>query len=417
MKQTFYLLFALFSLTLAFSCSKSGGPTLPTVKELRITSIAPEKIYNGSKVTFTGENFGTDISEVTLILDTIKMTIDAVTNSTITFTIPTDFIHQGQRTFSMQLIVGTHIVSDKFTVYFPEPHGWYYASPLPLTTGGFNPIFKNLIFPTDSIGYALKEKYLYYTLDGGISWRNDLLAGSASLGNAIASTDGKNVWIESLSGVGVAHDGASYYYATDGRQSFGYLTIGLYTNGPSSGLIASADGKVWDVNGNFATANMMYQSKNYVNGTTQVWKKFSAVDKNNWMIAGSAKNIVYNKAGVITEADISAISNFSTPNNLQLVDPSTAFLVTDQDELLKYMYTSVWTKLTQKANAVCFVNANTGYIAYNNKILKSTDGGYTWNEEFTLKSTDKVAAICAKNGKVWAVGNGDKESFILKYNP
>ncbi|MBO9200524.1 MULTISPECIES: beta propeller repeat protein [Niastella] len=48
----------------------------------------------------------------------------------------------------------------------------------------------------------------------------------------------------------------------------------------------------------------------------------------------------------------------------------------DIHTLVKYA-ANTWTKLTQKADVVCFINATTGYIAYNNKILKTTDGGAT----------------------------------------
>jgi len=134
------------------------------------------------------------------------------------------------------------------------------------------------------------------------------------------------------------------------------------------------------------------------------------------IIAGTSKNVVIEKASVFTEVDISSITTSSVINGVQMIDANTAFLVNGNDELIKYAG-NTWTKLTQKANAVFFINTTTGYISYNNKILKTTDGGASWKDEFSLNATEKVAAICARNGKVWALGNDDKQGFVLKYNP
>lgn len=53
-----------------------------------------------------------------------------------------------------------------------------------------------------------------------------------------------------------------------------------------------------------------------------------------------------------------------------MVDANTVFLVNFNNELVKYAG-NTWTKLTQQANAVYFTDKTTGYIAYNNKILKT----------------------------------------------
>ena len=184
---------------------------------------------------------------------------------------------------------------------------------------------------------------------------------------------------------------------------------------PANGLIATQPGRLYDVNGSFAGATIKFQSA-YYTGTASMWQKMSAIDKNNLILAGYSKYVALEKAGVFSEVDISSISNSTTVKALQLVDANTAFLVNGNNELIKYAG-NTWTKLTQQANAVYFTDNTTGYIAYNNKILKTTDGGASWNEQFTLNANDKVAVLCARNGKVWALGNMGTQGFVVKYNP
>lgn len=175
-------------------------------------------------------------------------------------------------------------------------------------------------------------------------------------------------------------------------------------------------GRLYDVDGRFAGATVKYQSPHY-DGSSGLWDRMSALDKNNLIItSNNSKYVVLEKAGVFSEVDISSVSSATYIKALQMVDANTIFLVNFNNELIKYAG-NTWTKLTQQANAVYFTDNTTGYIAYNNKILKTTDGGASWNEQFTLNANDKVAVLCARNGKVWALGNNNTQGFVVKYNP
>ncbi|MBO9203518.1 MULTISPECIES: IPT/TIG domain-containing protein [Niastella] len=414
MKQKLFLLFALFSMSLLFSCSKSDSGDTPKDETIAFYAIS-QKLYNGTVVTLTGYNFGTDTSQVKLTLDGKKMIITAMTNTSLTFTIPQDFLPSGQKDCTLEISRGIAYIGtqSQVMVYYLEPHGWFYPTTLTKYSSTNSQTFTDLIFPTDSIGYAIRYRELYMTADGGISWRRD--GSDVGVGKAVASSDGKNVWIEFIGSVGISADaGANWKIGANGS-SFNSQIVGLYTTGAANGLSALIKGQLYDINGSFTGAAVKYQSSFY-NGSDNLWQKMSVIDKNNLIIAGNSKNVVLEKAGAFSEVDISSVSSSATVKALQLVDPNTAFLVNGNNELIKYAG-NTWTKLTQPAYAVYFTNTTTGYIGYNNKILKTTDGGASWKEEFTLNAADKVDVLCARNGKVWAFGNNDAAGFVLKYNP
>lgn len=427
MKQRLFLLFALSSMFLLFSCRKSdskpdskpdsGPDSGPKPESVIVTSISPDRLTNGMRVTVTGKNFGTDTAKTHVSLENEKMVITALTNTGITFTIPEKFVQTGKKDCYIKIEVeGLYSYRDWVSIYYVEPKGWFYAGIIPNGSGAAgSKNFTNLIFPTDSLGIAQRENAIYRTYDGGITWNAIGFNSDYSYGRAIASSDGKNIWLEFGAKVAVSMDGSAWTMGPE-KSSFGGIISGLYTSAPYNGLIASSSGRLYDIDGSFSGATVKYQSAHY-DGSSGVWDRMSAIDKNNLIIiSNNTSNVVLEKAGVFSEVDISSVSSYTYVKALQMVDANTVFLVNFNNELIKYAG-NTWTKLTQQANAVYFTNNTTGYIAYNNKILKTTDGGATWNEQFTLNANDKVAVLCARNGKVWALGNNKTQGFVVKYNP
>lgn len=390
--------------------------TINKPESVIVTSISPDRLTNGIQVTVTGKNFGTDMAKTHLSLENQKMVITALTNTSITFTIPEKFVQTGQKDCFIKIEVeGLYSYSRWVSIYYVEPKGWFYSGIIPNGGGNSSQIFTNLIFPTDSLGFAQRVNAIYRTYDGGITWHASGFNGGFSYGYAIASSDGKNIWSEFGDKVAVSTDGSTWTIEPE-KSSFGWLNIGLYTSGPANGLIANTLGRLYDVDGRFFGATVKYQSPKY-DGSSGVWDRMSALDKNNLIITNNnSYNVVLEKAGVFSEVDISSVSSATYIKALQMVDANTVFLVNFNNELIKYAG-NTWTKLTQQANAVYFTDNTTGYIAYNNKILKTTDGGASWNEQFTLNANDKVAVLCARNGKVWALGNNSTQGFVVKYNP
>jgi len=419
MKKKLSFLFALCSMSLLFSCSKSdskpdSGPKQP--ESVIVTTISPDRLTNGIKVIVTGKHFGTDTAKTHLSLEDQKMVITALTDTSVTFTIPEKFVQTGQKDCFIKIEVeGLYSYSRSVSIYYVEPKGWFYAGIIPNGGGAGSQIFTNLIFPTDSLGIAQRENSIYRTYDGGITWNASGFNSGYSYGNAISSSDGKNIWLEFGAQVAVSTDGSTWTLGPE-KSSFGWIICGLYTSAPANGLIASNLGRLYDVDGRFAGATVKYQSTHY-DGSSAVWDRMSALDKNNLIItSNNSKYVVLEKAGVFSEVDISSVSSATYIKALQMVDANTIFLVNFNNELIKYAG-NTWTKLTQQANAVYFADNTTGYIAYNNKILKTTDGGASWNEQFTLNANDKTAVLCARNGKVWALGNNNTQGFVVKYNP
>ena len=143
MKQKLFLLVAFISLTLIVSCSKSDS----VPKIISITAVNPEKLYTGTQVTVTGENFGTDTSILSCWLDNRKMVITDLTNSSIAFTIPQNFIQSGQITCALKLEAQGRLASRTVVINFLEPHGWFYTATIYNSLRPGSQIFKQLIFP------------------------------------------------------------------------------------------------------------------------------------------------------------------------------------------------------------------------------------------------------------------------------
>ncbi len=56
-------------------------------------------------------------------------------------------------------------------------------------------------------------------------------------------------------------------------------------------------------------------------------------------------------------------------------------------------------------------------LIYDGKILKTIDGGLSWQNEFNLEKGETICTITEKNGKLWALGSNKGSGVILKYNP
>jgi hypothetical protein len=422
MKYPYLLLIGAFVLTLFFSCKKDEESN-PQAEMVSITSISPDMLTPGGIVTITGKNFGGDVSKVSLLLDDYAIFPISATNETITFKIPENQLTEpGQKTYTLSLSVFGKAGSDKrsVTIMLLEKHGWYYPATIP-GAGYSDQLCRLITFPTDSIGFIQKEKSLFRTTNGGITWKGINDNGGFGMGYAFYSIDGNHAWAEWLSQVNVSTNGTTYKTST--TQFGNSIIIGLYMSSPGRGLVATRAGKLYYIDGSFDAANVYeaYTSIHYSSGS---WQKLSAIDETNTMLAGTVQinskstlTIVHEKGGAFSEYDLAAVTTAGFAKALQLIDKNTAVLIDGNNDLLRLSGDKNWTKLNQKATAVYFKDANTGYAAYNGKIMKTTDGGATWKDEFTLREGETIYSICSKNGKIWAGGNDATQIIILKYNP
>jgi hypothetical protein len=429
MKYPNFLLIIALVITLLFSCKKSGDTAPePEPEKVTITSVSPaaDNLHTGDTVTVTGKYFSTDTSKMTLTFGSRKIPIIAATNETITFTIPSDLTKaDGQINFVLDLAVeGKGRTFYNFTIRWREKNGWYYPFTLPIMSNEVDSIFTPIYFPTDSIGFVQRGGWLYRSTDGGITWTWTYEGGSA-----LYSYDGKNSWMASGPRVSTTQTGTSFRYTMQSYR-FDLKVIGLYMSSPVNGLVADQNGRLYSVKGSFDSSNvsLKYQTIYYAPPSASswtAWQFLSAINESNLILAGWARSgsdnykliITHEKDGVFNEYDLGPVTNGNFTKALQLIDANTAVLVTRNSDVLKLNGKINWTKLSQKATALYFIDAKTGYAAYNGKILKTTDGGTTWQDEFILRPGETINSICGRNGKIWAVGNDATQGIVLKYNP
>ena len=433
MKNSGILLMSVLLLHLFFSCKKSNDskpePEKPP-ERVSITSISPDSnaLHTGANVFITGKYFGTDTSRITLTLGNQRLPIIRATNDSIIFTVPFDLTQPGGQTQFLLTVAVTDKGADSrnVSITWQEPRGWYYQSIITWKDNRM-PFFKQIKFVTDSIGFAQQDSYIYRSTDGGRNW---LPSPTISSAFGFDSYDGKNAWTNFGSFVGVSSDGVSYSSAA-GARYFDNSVMGLYMSSPVNGLVASTAGRLYKINGGFqpAQTSLIYESPYALPSTApflqMAWQNLSVLDESNLMVVGfkvingtPTNTIVHEKAGVFDDYDLSSLgAGGYGRSKIQLIDANTAILIDAYYNMYKWTGNRNWTKLNQKAVEAHFINANTGYAFVDSKIIKTTDGGATWKDEFYFAGYPSIYGFCSKNGKLWAIGNDAKGGIVLKCNP
>jgi hypothetical protein len=437
-KQVLVCFLPLIALFLG-SCSKSGtsAPEPYQPKGHSISSISPQNLTNGSQFIITGTNFGTDINQVKVTLDNQYIVVKSVSPTTITATIPDNLVASGSKSFSLRVSVEDYLSNIlSITVTYNEPTGWFYAATIPGNSSSFNPTYKLITFPTENVGYIHKERYIYRSADGGLTWEGNTLNGNLGQGYAFYSFDGDHNWVD--------YFGDIYYTTVSGTNWSGYTRLdtitsipyisnnsvrGLYMSAPSKGYVLKGSGRLFYINGSFAPKDitLAFQSLHApANPNSGGFQKLSVADENNLMIAavindgGETKPlIIQKKSGAYFEYIVND-EFFATDKqikSLQLVDGNNGYLIDGNNDLFKFKGAVNWEKLTQKASCAYFKDPNNGYAALGGKIYQTADGGTHWQEVFTAKNDETITAITGKGNKVWAVGNKANQAFIIKYNP
>lgn len=415
-----------------FSCKKIDTPRPAQPGDLTptIISVSPEKSITGSTITIGGTNFGTDLSQVTVTLNEKSIPASSVSPTNITAKIPYDLIIADSQVFTLQVKIGaapTNTIQIK--IIYVEPKGWFYAATIPRWFNGGN--LKDVKFPSDSIGYLQHSKeVMYKTTDGGLTWKEDEKLFLQNL--SLAVYDNNNAWVDYGDNILSTNDGQNW----KGNRMDTITTIpdfmdglinGLYMSSSIKGQMMKSNGRLYYINGSFARPDIITEYVSIYSTKNVYWWKMSNIDEFNLIISGhailsfgeSSKPVIaHKKSGIFNEYDFSNYSSATYIKAIQLVSPDTAFLIDGNNDLFKLNGGTNWIKLAQKAEAMFFINSKLGYIFYGNKIIKTTDGGLTWQDEFTLNTGEKIYSITAKNGKVWAVGNNaEGDGIVLKFNP
>jgi photosystem II stability/assembly factor-like uncharacterized protein len=431
MKYARLLVLYALSVSLLFSCKKDGndGPPPEERKKIVINSISPESAFCGDTVTVTGQNFATDTSKIKLYLGSDRMPLISASDVKLTFVIPRDYIKMGKR--SVQVFIneeGKEPGFKSFLVSWLEPHGWYYASNIPANSGDTFPSAGRIAFVNDTIGFIQREKYVFRSEDGGLTWNNITPGNAKSNGVAFSSFDGTNIWINTLGYVNTTSNRGESWLMS--KATFTWNIIGLHISSPANGLVVTEGGQVFKVNGSFETANVTLDYTSKYNSIPNIyghrWNQFSALDESNLMITGRTlmsdnkyQLTISHKTGAdFNEYNIGYATTATYAKFVQLIAKNSAYLIDGNNDILKFNGALNWVKLTQKATALCFIDANTGYAAYDGKIVKTTDGGTTWKDDLSLKAGERIFSLVAKNGKVWAAGiDATQQCIILRFNP
>lgn len=439
MKQKYLLIFYILIGCIIFSCIKKEDKgnqedkwNLPAPT---ITNFTPANPKPGEIITISGENFSDDPEGITVSVITTdqfgfneKAYPAKVINTSLTFitcVIP-DTLSIGND-YTIHITIKNRRLSNSNSIPIPisEPtKGWFYAK-----ANNELGYLKDIQFSSEKIGYITTSKtYIYRTIDGGISWTWKGFFGL----NLAFTLFGDNAWAECLNDIYSTKDGENWKLNNklDTIKSVphfnGGVINGLYMSSPIKGQLMKSHGWLYYINGSFDPKDIIAEYQSIFSTPayrTFYWNKMSNIDEFNLIIGGylekwngeKTRVIAHKKAGTFNEYEAyTLVDDFSSGiKRLQLVTPDIAFLIDNNNDFFKLTGGTNWVKLNQKATALYFTDINTGYIGYNGKILKTTDGGNSWKDEFTLRTGDEVISITGKNGKLWAIGNGS----VIKYNP
>jgi len=428
---------AAFAILLLLVACKKNEPAAPVDHTITLTYASSVYPHAGDTLLFRGTNLGKDPSIFDIHLDTVALKVYRCQDTILSVIMPTstELHYFGSRSSRLYVIVkGSMSASMSFSlsVLCPEPKGWFdaYRGTGVLNYFGIQSTNISLAFANDTIGYMHYKDGMLKTRDGGLSWQQP----DFHYGNALCLSvfDTAAVWSGDIGFVNSTRDGGNSWTNHRLPAALNNLIIGQYMTSPTTGLIASGQGYIYQVSGtSFDTTSEFtpdYQSKWM--GNSRVWASLSAVDVNNLILVGAGNDatvfpsvyrplVAVKTNGVYDEYLLPSAVTEAGISQVQLVNNMLGFAIDGNNDLLKYTGNRNWTVLSQKATAVLFVDATTGYAAYNESIYKTTDGGQTWASVYSLRSGDVVINFTTRNGKLWALGNNSAQNawFVEKYNP
>jgi hypothetical protein len=435
------ILFSSISLLLTFAntaCKKDtpnsgNGNSSRDTTTTGVNALIPANPYSGDTVKITGRHLGTDVSQFQVSLtDTLPLQVYQAKDSFVTVILPSAarLGYFGTRVYYMKFNRTSPAFSTVIEIHITarQPRGWFqlYRSPAWLAGSFYLPLYHPFLLFNDSVGLLHGSGVFQKTMDGGATWTtvSNSLPFSASY---IAATDVNTLWV-----------GDPFTTSSDGGKTFTPQTVpamlgsdffaAIDMTSPTTGRIAGMHGELYLISGTgFDTAtnfSLDYKSK-YWDGGTVHWVAFSAIDNNNLMAVGYDPHdnfsplVTIKTNGVYDEYSLPTAITTKGLHTVQLVNNNLAYVLDNDNNLLKYTGYKNWSLLAQKANCVYFTNATNGYIDYQGEIFQTSDGGQTWTGIFAHGPQEAIVSFVQRNGMIWAVGANYTANYICiyKYNP
>lgn len=424
------------------SCSK--GNNLDSVNSPAnpvMSSYSPANPTTGDKLTIFGHHFGTDISTVSVKLDSVALVIQSLNDSSLVAYIPANILTSGQKSFVLSIYINGRLSNTLTITIAFAVHGWrYVGSAIDFLNGPSMGQVRRIAFSDYNRGMIVGPGIVASSLNGGTNW-GGVFGGANTLGYALSVYNEDHIWME-YDRFDISyrnqHDPIFYQFSTAKLDTIttvpyfqGKTITGVYAFKPFRGYILNQEGRVYKVNGSFSPKDISLEfTSSYFKQATGAsdirFYKISGLDSINMVFAGWPKVypntqlvLIQKKNGVYSEYDLSSQLQYNI-GDIQLTDPSTVYILDGFYNLFKFTNGTQLTKLPIQAYSFCFVNSQTGYAAYTDRIYKTTDGGQTWNTDFILRTEDYISAMFAKDGKVWAIGRGGAgggAGFTIRYDP
>lgn len=396
----------------------------------------PNPAIAGQVVTIKGGGFGNDINKIKVLMyssynvEPVSIIPLTVNEREITFKIPDTVLtvpSNGDFHIEVRKNGQPDNKSGELTVRKEEPEqGWYYANYMDA------PIDYNasaIRFPTDKLGFFKLRKTNFRTTDGGITWS---ICGEGTnfptTEEAIYFYNAQYGWREWAHQLEYTSDsGKTWQVATLSSipDSLQAINLGFYMESPIKGQIAKSNGVLYYANGGFSATDLILEYKSSYFHNNLNWVRISNLDAYNLIIAGYGEFngvykpvIAHKKDGIFKEYIINNLPSTLRFKNVQLLTKNIAFFTSTESNLYKLTSDTTWDIQSQQADAVHFLTPMVGYISYKEAILKTTDGGNTWQQVFTMHTGDHVNSIASlSSGALWFAGNNNKGAFILKFKP